>query len=320
MKKLILALLLVLLSVSLAWAQPGPRPGLLVDETDGSPSVTYVYKLRFSPGALTVADAVGTVSSGATALDDVSDPDANTSISFGAYEFELVSTTDQWGGVEIYSHQGTLTGETKTLSLKFDPAKTDTNITWIDLIADADGTPESIFKVSGAATRPQLTGDIDIIVSAVDVNAASSLKVGGAQIDIDDLAGTASYSGTGNIQTTGLLGGKFDDDCGTDATLDVAAATHYGGCACNGRADVIEIDLDAAVVGMSILVVDKTGGAITLDPNGTDVIVYDGTAAAAGEAIISSGAKGDFAALICLTANEWIVLGHDGNGWTEASP
>jgi len=73
MKKLILALLLVLLSVSLAWAQPGPRPGLLVDETDGNPSTTYVYKLRFAPGVLTVSDAIGTVTSGTPGADSIDD-------------------------------------------------------------------------------------------------------------------------------------------------------------------------------------------------------------------------------------------------------
>jgi len=72
MKKLILALLLVLLSVSLVWAQPGPRPGLLVEESDGSPA-GFVYKLKFSNGSLSAisgAEATVTNTPSANSIDD----------------------------------------------------------------------------------------------------------------------------------------------------------------------------------------------------------------------------------------------------------
>jgi len=63
MKKLILALLLVLLSVSLVWAQPGPRLGILVEENEATPSPSgFAYKLQFSPNSLTLSDAVATIS------------------------------------------------------------------------------------------------------------------------------------------------------------------------------------------------------------------------------------------------------------------
>lgn len=119
---------------------------------------------------------------------------------------------------------------------------------------------------------------------------------------------------------TAPLTGKLRIEEATDATLDVAAVTHYGGIVVNGDADALEVNLDAAVARMSILILDGAGGAITVDPNGTDTIVYDGTTGSAGEAFISSGAKGDYLALVCVTANQWIVLGHDSNGWTEETP
>jgi len=122
------------------------------------------------------------------------------------------------------------------------------------------------------------------------------------------------------IYTTHEINGKLDVTDFTAATGDISAQSHYGGVVTNNDADAIEFDLDAAVVGMSLIVIDDAGGVITIDPNGTDTIVYDGTTAAAGEAILSSGAKGDFVSLVCLTANQWIVIGHDSNGWAETTP
>jgi len=120
--------------------------------------------------------------------------------------------------------------------------------------------------------------------------------------------------------TNGDLTGKLDQASSTDATYNIPAAQHYGGTASNGDADVIEMDLVAALPGMSIIIRDGAGGVITLDPNGTEIIVYDGTAAAAGEAIKSSGAKYDFVALVCYDTGVWEVVGHDVNGWVEETP
>jgi len=140
-------------------------------------------------------------------------------------------------------------------------------------------------------------------------------------VDMDAIDDDGNFTAlTGNWATTGTLTAAIDSEVETGATLDVAAATHYGGMVVNGDADAIEFDLDSALVGMSIMVIDGGGSAMTVDPADGNTIVYDGTAAAAGEALISSGAKGDFITLICVTANEWIAIGHDSNGWTEESP
>ena len=118
----------------------------------------------------------------------------------------------------------------------------------------------------------------------------------------------------------GNLTGKIAHASSTDATYNIPEDQHYGGSASNGDADAIEMDLDAALAGMSIIIRDGAGGVITLDPNGTDYIVYDGTAGSAGEAFISSGAKYDFMTLVCYDAGVWEVVGHDTNGWTEETP
>ena len=132
--------------------------------------------------------------------------------------------------------------------------------------------------------------------------------------------GLGTTSPRAALEVNGAIAGKINVNSSTDATYAIPTAAHYGGMAVNGDADAIEMDLNAAAVGMSIMILDGAGGAITLDPNGTDTITYDGTTAAAGEAIISSGAKGDFISMVCVVANQWIVIGHDANGWTEATP
>jgi len=163
------------------------------------------------------------------------------------------------------------------------------------------------------------TGGMSLSGQEISNQAATTAQNGYATSTQITTLGSRAASGA-NADITSLAVTKLTLDSGTDATLDVAASTHYGGIAVNGDADAIEMDLDAAVAGMSMLILDGAGGAITLDPNGTDTIVYEGTAAAAGEALISSGAKGDTLSIVCVVANQWLVIGHDVNGWTEASP
>ena len=137
----------------------------------------------------------------------------------------------------------------------------------------------------------------------------------------DGIMGTGGtiYEGTNQINGT-LSINSLDVNDYTDATIDVPAQSHYGGVIVNNDADAIEFDLDPALVGMSITLVDDAGGAMSADPNGTETITYDGVTAAAGEILISSGTIGDFLTLICITAGEWMSVGHDSNGWVEATP
>ena len=61
-----------------------------------------------------------------------------------------------------------------------------------------------------------------------------------------------------------------------------------------------------------------TANAMTVDPNGTDVIWLNGTAASAGEAIVSSGAAGEIVTLVSdgTVWRTWSVTGT----WAEAVP
>jgi len=152
-------------------------------------------------------------------------------------------------------------------------------------------------------------------------DAVTTAKIATDAVTMDSVDADGNFiTLTGNWYTTGELNGKLDANLDTTATYAIPTQAHYGGMAVNNDADAIEMDLNAAVVGMSLLILDNAGGAITLDPNGTDVIKYDGTTAAAGEALISSGADGDFLSMVCLETGKWFVVGHDANGWTEETP
>ena len=272
-------------------------------------SSTGVATLDFGSMALTSTGTItgGSFDAGASATPGVTGYDSDQSDDdiwkiYGnandADDSYLYFQVEQGDALVLYA---TLNGVTETIDLVKPLKLTTTGVQLtgsngaLTILGLGDGQDEDV-KI-----------DLNSTANTIEITSPSSSA---DTVDFNTLA----------VRSTGIITGKVDIEESSDATLDVTAEQHYGGVAANGDADAIEIDLDAAVVGMSILIIDNAGGAITLDPNGTDTIVYDGTAAAAGEAIISSGAKGDFAALICLTANQWIVLGHDSNGWTEASP
>lgn len=203
-----------------------------------------------------------------------------------------------------------------------DPAGTD-NSTDVTLNASATtgGLSLNAQEISHrAATNAQTGYATDTHITAIEANTAkTSLENDSVTMDkIDDDGNFTAL--TGNWYTTGELNGKLDVNLDITATYAVPTQAHYGGVAVNNDADAIEMDLNAAAVGMSLLVVSNAAGVITLDPNGTDTFVYEGTEAAAGEALVSAGAQGDSLSIICVEANQWLVIGHDATGWTEETP
>lgn len=90
----------------------------------------------------------------------------------------------------------------------------------------------------------------------------------------------------------------------------LAALNTYGSILYYGATG--EIDLPAAVAGMSVCIYNTGAFTITIDPNSTDVIVRDGTAQAGGVSMTLDTGAGHFVWLHCDAANHWVTLGYSG--------
>lgn len=74
----------------------------------------------------------------------------------------------------------------------------------------------------------------------------------------------------------------------------------------------------AAVAGQSFCVYNTTAATTYIDPNGTDVIVLNGTALSAGYRINNNPTvAGDFICLVSTTANQWRTMGRSGT-WVDS--
>jgi hypothetical protein len=93
----------------------------------------------------------------------------------------------------------------------------------------------------------------------------------------------------------------------------------------NGDDDAIEFDLPADPTdlvycfGNGHVAGTPVAQVITIDPDASDYIIYNGITAAQGEAIVSGGVGMDNICLIGLDASYWKVTGYIG-GWAEATP
>lgn len=72
-----------------------------------------------------------------------------------------------------------------------------------------------------------------------------------------------------------------------------------------------EVDLAAGVDGMATIIYNTGAFTITIDPNGSEVIVRDGTAQTGGVSITLSSGAGNFVALV-FNGTQWVTLGYKG--------
>ena len=76
--------------------------------------------------------------------------------------------------------------------------------------------------------------------------------------------------------------------------------------------DTDEITLPAAVAGMNVCIMVPAATLVPIGPDGTDVIVLEGTALAAGGAFSVAAVAGNFACLAADAANHWVTMGTKG--------
>lgn len=72
-----------------------------------------------------------------------------------------------------------------------------------------------------------------------------------------------------------------------------------------------EIDLPAGVAGMNLIIYNTGAFTITIDPNGSEIIVRDGTAQSGGVSITLSSGAGNYVAM-AFDGSRWTTLGYKG--------
>jgi hypothetical protein len=77
-------------------------------------------------------------------------------------------------------------------------------------------------------------------------------------------------------------------------------------------------NLPAAAAGMSFCMLVPTAAAVIINPDDSDVLVYDGTADTAGHQISGGAADGDYICFIAIDSTNWHSMGRRGT-WTPGS-
>ena len=137
------------------------------------------------------------------------------------------------------------------------------------------------------------------VVMGVDENYVSDSELGilqvtsGVNTGDQDLSGLATKTIATPVKSAAYT-------VGTDNTDEA-----YGGVVYTSSTGIITLPVLA--VGMHLAVIAAGGVIVTIDPNGVDKIIIDGTDATAGVTITSPGDVGDIAVLTYHSAGTWFA-------------
>ena len=132
-------------------------------------------------------------------------------------------------------------------------------------------------------------------------------KTGTIAVTTDLTAGTLDWI------TSGTINGNTNVDGDTAATVVLTAAECRGHIRYNGDNDVIDYTMPVAVKGLAIMIDEYTfAKVITVDTNGTENFILDGTALAAGYYITSPGTGGSYIVFVCYVDGTWKSVGRSG--------
>jgi hypothetical protein len=159
-----------------------------------------------------------------------------------------------------------------------------------------NGTATFTFPAAQRAGDP--TGTSTVLTPSAGEHNVVFTYVNGAWSYQDDLV-NSGISITGSVTSPT-----------TTNPLALTVGDCYNRVLCYGATG--EIDLPAMVSGMNITIYNTGAFTITIDPNGSEVIVRDGTTQAAGVSITLSTGAGNF---VCLVSNgtQWVTLGFKGS-------
>jgi hypothetical protein len=154
---------------------------------------------------------------------------------------------------------------------------------------EGDGTDEDLtinLNSANVATVSSSTGVTDVNFSAINL------------ITTGNMAGGVNRIGT------------FASPITSTGAYTLTAANCYNSILFYNDTDAI--NLPAAVAGMNLMIYVTGTNLTTIDPNGSDVIVRDGTAQTGGVTMTLSGAAGNYVTLFADAVNHWVTGGFKG--------
>jgi hypothetical protein len=292
-----------------------------------SDSSGYVLKSNGSGTFTLAADETA----GAPVLSSVGNPSGDTTWTFDAgEELSLQFTGAFTTGSQVLVQQQT---GNPTGGILFEVRAADSDVT---AFKAGDGTNGISLTQAGALTAIG-TGSIqattlsgangETIANATDTeikfNGTESLIVdldtGTAnQVEIKTDSGVTDLSFAAlNLVTTGTMDGGIPVLKVTDATITVSGMTKYY---VNSDDDVIAFNLPADPTNRAYCFGNMLyARAITLNPDDADYVVDGNDTLAAGEALISSGAKQDQLCVVGIDASYWRVTSKVGT-WAQETP
>jgi len=272
--------------------------GTLTFGSNGSSAVT-----RGSVDGLGLATVFSINSNAKTAADAIQmefggRDSADNAQAYGAIRTNIVdpTSTSEDGSVEIRA----ATNGSMGLSATFTSAGVDVdgNLTTTGTIAAGSG-PTTLTDASGK------------ILSA----ALNTVAVGQGGTGATTLTGILKGNGTSAFTAAARSDYDAAQIVGTFASptttnpYSLAAADAYGTILHYGATG--EIDLPAGAAGMNVVIYNTGAFTITIDPNGTEIIVRDGTAQSGGVSITLSSGAGNYVAMY-FDGSRWITLGYKG--------
>lgn len=262
-----------------------------------------------------------------------------------------VQTSDTPGTGEIptYNANGTITWETLPDSVL--ASEIDTSAKVASLVSDETGSGALVFGTSPALTTPNLgtpsaatltnaTGlPISTGVSGLGTGVATALATPSSanlRAAVTDETGTGAlvFAGGDVGAATGTTASAGDNDTSlattafvqteVDATKSNSFASPYTTASAlsptwsgplhavyMGVAQTVNLPAAASYEGRGIMIYNTGAFTITIEPNGSEVLVRDGTSQSAGVNFTLSSGAGNFVSLIS-DGTSWITLGYKG--------
>jgi hypothetical protein len=152
----------------------------------------------------------------------------------------------------------------------------------------------------GSMLTDEGTGVITFLTTPSSANFASMLT---------DESGTGLVALVDGADTTMKNKGTFASPITTNP-LTLTAAECKNNVLWYGATGTV--NLPAATAGMNLIIYNTGAFTITIDPNGTDVVVRDGTAQTGGVSFTLSSGAGNYVTLVADTANHWVTVGYKG--------